>query len=138
MAQSEFGQYDSARELIRGILTDLRTLIREEFALARVEIRQEAGRLRVAALNLGIALAALALGVLFLLIAIALCIAFLLNWPAWGGFLLVAVLLAAGGGLAYRSGRKHLGRMHTLPEQTISTLKENSEWIGKRLSSVRR
>src|SRR5262245_28568992 len=84
---------ESIGGLIRGILTDLRTLIREEIALARVEIREQAGRARAAAMSFGIAAAALAFGGTFLLIALAIGVADLLQWPVWAGFLVVALLL---------------------------------------------
>ncbi len=138
MAQPELVQPDSIGGLIRGILNDLRTLIREEIALARVEIREQAGRARAAAMSFGIAVAALAFGGIFLLIAIALGIAYLLNWPAWAGFLVTAVLLSLVGFVTLSLGRKQLTRVHAVPEQTISTLKENSEWLAKRLSSARK
>ena len=138
MAQPELVQHDSIRGLIRGILNDLRTLIREEITLARVEIREQAGRARAAAMSFGIAVAALAFGGIFLLIAIALGIASLLNWPAWGGFLVMAALLSLIGFFTLSSGRKRLAQVHAVPEVTVSTLKENSEWIAKRLSSVRK
>jgi uncharacterized membrane protein YqjE len=138
MAQPELVQHDSIGGLIRGILTDLRTLIREEIALARVEIREQAGRAKAAAMSFGIAVAALAFGGIFLLIAIALGIAYLFNWPAWAGFLIMAVLLAVVGAFTLSSGRKQLATLHAIPEETVSTLKENSEWIAKRLSSARK
>jgi uncharacterized membrane protein YqjE len=130
--------HDSIRGLIRGILTDLRTLIREEIALARVEIREQAGRARTAAMSFGIAAAALAFGGTFLLIAVAIAIADLLNWPLWTGFLIVAVVLSLVGFVTLAAGRKQLRTFHAVPEETVSTLKENSEWIAKRLSSARR
>jgi uncharacterized membrane protein YqjE len=130
--------HDSIRGLIRGILTDLRTLIREEIALARVELREQAGRARTAAMSFGMAAAALAFGVTFLLIALAIAIADLLNWPVWAGFLIVAVVLSLVGFVTLSAGRKQLQAFHALPEETVSTLKENSEWIAKRLSSARR
>jgi MFS family permease len=129
---------ESLGALIRGILNDLRTLIREEIALARVEIREQAGRARGAAMSFGMAAAALAFGGTFLLIAIAMGIADLLNWPAWTGFLIVAVLLSAVGLFTLSSGRKQLQAFSAVPEETVTTLKENSEWIAKRLSSERR
>ena len=135
MATPDFVQ-DSIGSLIRGILNDLRTLIREEIALARVEIREQAGRAKAAALSFGIAAAALAFGGIFLLVAIALGIANLLGWPAWTGFLIVALLLCIGGIIILSTGRKQLSSIHAVPEQTVTTLKENSEWIAKRLSSV--
>ncbi len=130
--------HDSIGGLVRGILTDLRTLIREEIALARVEIREQAGRARAAALSFGLAAAALAFGGAFLLIALAMGIADLLNWPVWAGFLIVAVLLSIVGLFTLSSGRRQLRTFHAMPEETVTTLKENSEWIAKRLSSERR
>ena len=129
---------DSIGGLIRGILLDLRTLIREEIALARVEIREQAGRARAAALSFGMAAAALLFGLTFLLIAIATAIADLLDWPVWSGFLVVAVLLSIVGFVTLSSGRRQIRAVHAVPEETVSTLKENSEWIAKRLSSARK
>jgi hypothetical protein len=126
---------DSIGGLIRGILTDLRTLVREEIALARAEIGEQAGRARAAATSFGIAAAALIFGGTFLLIAIAIGIADLLHWPVWAGFLIVAVLLSVVGMVMMSSGRRQLRTFSAVPEQTVSTLKENSEWIAKRLSS---
>jgi hypothetical protein len=71
-------------------------------------------------------------------VAIALGIAALLGWPAWTGFLIVAVLLCVGGFVTLSSGRKQMATVHAIPEETVTTLKENSEWIAKRLSSVRK
>jgi uncharacterized membrane protein YqjE len=137
MANPDFVQ-ESIGSLIRGILTDMQTLIREEIALARAEIREQAGRARAAALSFGIAAAALVFGAIFLLVAIALGIAYLLGWPAWTGFLIMALLLCIGGYFTLSSGRKQLANVHAVPEETVTTLKENSEWIAKRLSSVRK
>jgi len=137
MENPDFVQ-ESTGSLIRGILNDVRTLIREEIALARVEMREQAGRARAAALSFGIAAAALAFGAIFLLIAVALGIANLLGWPAWTGFLIMALLLCIGGYFTLSSGRKQLASIHAVPEETVTTLKENSEWIAKRLSSVRK
>jgi hypothetical protein len=129
---------ESLGGLIRGILMDLRTLIREEIALARVEIREQATRARAAAMSFGIAIGALLFGGTFLLIALAIGIADLLHWPVWTGFLIVAVLLSLIGFVTLSSGRRQLQQVRPVPEETVTTLKENSEWIAKRLSSERR
>ena len=134
----EITHAESIGDLVRGILMDLRTLIREEIALARVEIREQATRARAAAMSFGIAVGALLAGGMFLLIAIALGVADLLNWPVWAGFLVVAALLALIGFVTLSSGRKQLHEIRAVPQETVHTLKENSEWIAKRLSSGRR
>jgi uncharacterized membrane protein len=131
-------QTESLGGLIRGILMDLRTLIREELALARVEISEQATRARAAAMSFGVAAGALLLGGIFLLIALAVGIADLLHWPVWAGFLIVAAVLAIIGYTTLAAGRRQLRTIHAVPEETMTTLKENSEWIAKRLSSERR
>jgi MFS family permease len=138
MAQAEPVYGESIGGLLRGILNDVKMLIREEIALARVELREQAGRARAAAISFGMAAAALVFGGTFLLIAIATAIADLLNWPVWAGFLVVAVLLGLAGFVMLASGRKQLQQVHAVPPETMSTLKENSEWIAKRLSSAQK
>jgi uncharacterized membrane protein YqjE len=132
------GPDESIGSILRGVLMDLRTLIREEVALARVELRKQADRARGAALSLGIAAASLLFGTTFLLIAIATGIADAFDWPIWTGFAIVAAVLSLIGFITFASGRRQLQQVHAVPEETVSTLKENSEWIAKRLSSVRR
>ena len=137
MAQTEV-VHDSIGGLLRGILMDIRTLIREEIELARIEIREQAGRARAAAVSFAIAAVALACGGVLLLVALATGIADLFNWPVWSGFLIMAVLLSLVGVLTLSSGRSQLRKIHAVPEETVSTLKENSAWIAKRLSSNRK
>lgn len=138
MVDPEPIQDESIGGLLRGILMDVRTLIREEIALARVELRDHLGRARTAAISFGAAAAALAAGGMLLLIAVSLGIADLLDWPAWSGFLIVALLLSGLGVVMVMAGRKQLRGVSAVPTETVSTLKENSEWIAKRLSSARR
>jgi protein-S-isoprenylcysteine O-methyltransferase Ste14 len=135
---AELGYNESIGSLLRGVLMDLRQLMREEVALARVEIREQAGRAKMAAASLGAAAVALLLGVVFLLVAISIGIADLLNWPVWAGYFVVALLLSIGGAIALAGGRRKLQNVRPMPEQTVETLKENSEWIAKRLSSARK
>ena len=136
--ETETANHESIGSILRGVLMDLRTLIREEIALARVELREQAGRVRGVALSFGIAAATLAFGATFLLVALATGIADVFDWPVWAGFAIVAILLSLVGLVTFASGRKQLAQVSAVPEETVSTLKENSEWIAKRLSSVRR
>src|SRR5690242_434909 len=90
----------SIASLLKGIVADLRMLMREELSLARVELTAQASRAKMAAVSVGIAVAALAIGGIFLLIAIALGIADVFVWPVWAGFLVVAIFLAVVGLIA--------------------------------------
>jgi len=125
----------SIASLLKGIVADLRMLMREELSLARVELTAQATRAKTAAVSVGIAVAALAAGGIFLLIAIALGIADAFLWPVWAGFLFVAIALAVIGLIAYAVARRRLNAVQIVPTETVTTLKENSAWIAKRLSS---
>lgn len=135
MANHDLVHGDSISGLVRGILDDLRTLIREEIALARVELKSQAVRARGAAISFGVTAVALLLGTIFLLAAIGAAIADLLDWPTWTVFLGMAVLLTGIGFVAMSSGRKRVHEMTSAPVETVATMKENAAWIAKRLTS---
>jgi hypothetical protein len=73
-----------------------------------------------------------------MLIAAATAISEQLGWPLWAGFLVVAALLSLVGLVALTSGRRQLRTIRTAHQRTVTTLKENSEWIAKRLSSAQK
>jgi len=134
----ELAQHETFGALIRGILTDLKTLLQEGIALGRIELREQAEKARAAALSFGIAAAGLLFGLAFLLIAIATAISEQLGWPPWAGFLIVGLLMSIVGFAALSLGRRRMRTLKVVPTETVTTLKENSEWIAKRLSSVRK
>ncbi len=134
--------YDVAEEsstqgLIRGILDDLRDLVREEIALARAEVREELGRAKDAALSAAIGVALLAVGGLFLLTFVALGLADLLRWPAWTGFLIVGVILSVIGAVMGLRAQRKMQRVNPGLPKTTASLKENAEWIESRTTPRR-
>jgi ABC-type nickel/cobalt efflux system permease component RcnA len=138
MVNRETVQTESIGDLMRGILADLRTLIREEIALARVELKEQALHARGAAISFGVMAVALLLGIIFLLAAIGIAVADLMNWPAWAVFLGMAVLLSGIGVLMLSSGRKQIHEMTSARVETVAAMKENATWIAKRLSFDRK
>ena len=138
MAHQDLGHTESLTGLLRGILTDFRTLIREEIALARAELKEQAGRARGVAISFGITAVALLMGAVFLLAAIATAIADAMEWPAWAVLLGFGVLLSLGASIALVSGRKQLNAMTSARVETVETMKENAAWIANRLSSGRK
>lgn len=109
--------------LLRGALDDVRELFREEVALARAELRAELSKAVGAAARFGAGAVALWFAAMFLLVAVALGIAGLLEWPAWAGFGIVAVLLAATGALLLAAGRRAVRQVQPLP-RTVGSIKE--------------
>ena len=117
--------------LIRGLLQDVRDLIREELQLARAEIREEllAAQSVVAAFAAS-AVAAL-IGAGLLSIAIGGAIAYFLGLPTWAGYGIFAVVLLVAAWSLVHHGRNQLARIRAIPE-TTQTVKENLAWIQNR------
>jgi hypothetical protein len=62
----------------------------------------------------------------------------LIGWPAWTGYIGMAILLGIVAAIAIQSARKRARTVSAVPEQTVATIKETKEWIQDRLSSERR
>jgi uncharacterized membrane protein YbjE (DUF340 family) len=120
--------------LIQNVVDDLRDLFREEVALARAEVREEVSAWSSAAVSMAAGAAVAGVGALLVLLGIAQGIALMFGWPAWGGYLLVGILLAIGGTIALMAGRRRTKTIATLP-RTTQTVKETSEWMKDRMSS---
>ena len=84
----------SIAQLIADLVNDVRTLIRQELALARAELREELGRVLRAAALLAVALGTLAVGCLWLLVALTRAIAAVFIWPLAIVYALVGGILA--------------------------------------------
>jgi uncharacterized membrane protein YqjE len=109
-------------------------LIRAEVTLAKTELRQELTKVKAGGMMVGVG------GVLLLLGGIAFTafavIALALVMPLWLSALIVTVLfLAIGAGIAY-GGIKRMQQLHA-PDQTIQTLKEDSQWASRTLKSMK-
>jgi VIT1/CCC1 family predicted Fe2+/Mn2+ transporter len=127
----------STTGLLRGIISDIGDLIRQEIRFARAEIRTDLRKTREAATVLTLGVGTALLGA-FLLV---LMFVFLLHWltapagtdpaaiPLWGCFGIVsAILLIIGAGLAWM-GYKKFESFNPLPDETAKTVKENVEWM---------
>ena len=119
------------------IVDDVRELFREEVALARAEIRQELSAFSTVVMQFAAAAVAAGFAVSFLLLGIAQGFALLVGWPAWAGYLVMAVLLGAGAFFAVQAARRRARSVPAVPPQTAATLKETKEWIQHRMSSER-
>jgi hypothetical protein len=133
-AEDDMATYEpSIADVIKNAIRDAQDLVRSEVALAKAEVRAEVRRLSVGAgLLAGAALAAM-IAVIFLMTTIALAIADLLDWPVWGGFGIVTVLVAIAAGTVGYIGKKRITAIRHMP-RTVDTLKENIEWMRTRTS----
>jgi hypothetical protein len=123
--------------LLRGIINDVGTLIRQEIRFARTEIKSDARATLRAGAVLALGAGTAALGV----ILVAFMLVYLLHWlslpagtaepgiPLWGCYGIVAAVFLSVGGLMVFAGIKILQSFNPLPDETAKSVKENVEWI---------
>ena len=121
----------SLGELFSELSRQTSTLIRQEVALAKVEMKQkgaEAGK------DIGMMAAGGALAYAGLLALIATAIIVLANVMEWWLAALIVGLVVVGvGGMLIQRGMSALKQSGMAPEQTIATLKEDTEWAKRQL-----
>ncbi|MBY0228944.1 MAG: phage holin family protein [Gemmataceae bacterium] len=113
-------------ELLKGIVTDVGELVRQEVRFARKEIASDLRKSSVAATRLAIGAAVALVGVFLLGHTLALALyAAVEGLPLWGAYAIVSVaLLAIGGGVAY-AGYAKFQTFTPLPDKTLATISEN-------------
>ncbi len=130
---AEQGQLkEEVTPLLRGILADTQTLLRQEVALARSEVRQnlkEASQVG-AAFAVGAVLATMA-GLMM-----GLALANYISWsfpqiPLWGSLLLVGLGLGVAAAALLVHCRREARNLELTPKQTIQSMKENAKWIAQ-------
>lgn len=127
--------------LVKGILTDLGDLIRQEIRFARAEIKTDLQKTKEATAVLACGAAVAVLGTFLL----AWMLVYLLHWltipadaalrdpggiPLWGCFGIVGAVLLAIGAALIMAGKKKFDSFSPLPDETAKTVKENVEWIA--------
>lgn len=119
--------------LLRGIVADTQTLLRQEVALARCEVREDLkAASQVAA---GAAVGAVVATMAGLLLCLAL--AQYISWsfpeiPLWGSYLSVGLGLGVTAAALLANVRREARELEVAP-QTINSLKENAKWIAQTL-----
>lgn len=121
----------SLGELLAELSREISTLVRQEAALARTELAQKASRLGrdVGMLAVG---GAVAYAGLLAIVAAVIILITQAGLPWWASALLVGVVVAALGGLLVWNGLNAMKREDLAPRETIETLKEDAQWIGRR------
>lgn len=117
--------------LLRGIVTDTQTLIRQEVALARREVRQIEGRhpgrrrfcRRCRGGDHGRTAAVPGPGRLHQLVFPGI--------PLWGSLLAVGLGLGIAAAALLTNSRREARELDLAPQQTINSLKENAKWIAR-------
>jgi len=121
------GESQGIGDIISEITSNLSRLFRQEVELAKAEMKQEA---RKAGRAGGMfAVAAVAGLMVIVLLSFALVYALDAVMPAGWAALIVAVLWAVVGAVAFAGARKQIKTVNPVPRQTVETLKEDAEWL---------
>ena len=121
------------RELLRELVEDGQTLLREEVRLAKAELREEGRKAARGGAALG--------GGAAVLFAALLCFAATLVllgatfMPAWLAALIVTALYAGAGAAALYSGKRQLAE--TRPAKAIENLQEDKKWATETMRDIR-
>jgi len=120
----------STLQLVRALLRDVRTLMRQEAALARAEIREEFGRAVITLAVLGVAAGTLGVAGLWMLVGLTRGIAYLFNWPLAAAYAGAGAALGIVGVVLFAIAWHQLHTLQILPK-TRETLRERT-WLGSR------
>ncbi len=122
----------SLGELLGDLMQQTGTLVRQEMKLATTELSDKASRVGkdVGALAVGGAVAYA--GFLALLAAIIIGLG-QLGLPWWIAALIVGVVVVGIGGLMVQKGLAALKHQDMMPQQTITSLKEDQTWAKEQI-----
>jgi uncharacterized membrane protein YqjE len=137
MSQVPTSSEPSVSSLLRGIVSDIGDLVKQQVQFARAEIKADLQKSKEALAFLALGAGSAFVSVLFF----GLMLVHLLHWltapaevqpsglPLWGCHAIVAGLfLVTGVSLAF-VGYRMFQSFNPLPVQTVQTAKENVEWI---------
>jgi hypothetical protein len=113
----------SIPRLVGDLLGDIRTLLRQEMALARAELREELSRLFLAAGVAVAALGTLAVAAVWFLVAATRAVAFAFHWPLAGAYAGVGFVLGIAGLVMLVMVSHRFRHLQVLPK-TRETLRE--------------
>jgi uncharacterized membrane protein len=121
----------SLGDLFSSLTEDMSTLIRQEVDLARTETMEKvssATRSVVSMVAGGMIAYAGLIGVM-----IAVIVGLSSFMPLWLSALIVGVVVIVIGAIMIMSGRSSLQKMTVVPEQTVESMKENTEWAKEQV-----
>src|SRR5688572_4465494 len=121
--------------LLRELTDETRTLLRQEVELAKAEMSEKAARVgkNVAFIGIGAFVAYAGLWALIAAacigVGIALSQVMSPNIAAWLGPLLVGIVICLIGYAMIQKAISSLRRERLVPEKTIDSIRENTEWL---------
>jgi hypothetical protein len=133
--KSQHASEPSIVALLGGIINDAKSLLAQGMALAKLEVQDQLRKGKTAAIALGMAIGIVAVGGLLLMLMLVQVLAVFTEIPLWGCFGIVGTALVAIGGVLLTIGKTKAEELDVVPQQTVETIKENTQWLAKRTTS---
>lgn len=127
----------SVAALVSGIVNDAKSLLLQEFTIAKLEMQDELRKTKSAAISLGIGIGIAAVGGLLLILMGVHLLAHLTEIPLWGCYGIVGGILLVIGIIFLATGKQTAEKIEVIPPKTVETLKENAQWIKDQTTSNR-
>lgn len=138
--QAEMDRDRSVGSLFKELSTDSSTLVRHEIELAKAEMSEKIHRTLQNGKRMGIGVGILFIGFFILFEAVnrgltAFFATFMpLGIAVWLAPLLISAVLITIGAVLLRKGRTSMKRETLVPRQTAETLKEDAQWLKRKVS----
>lgn len=118
-------------DLFSSLTEDLSTLIRKEVDLARTETTEKVTHATRSIVSIVVGGLVAYAGLIALIIAIIVGLSRFM--PLWLSALIVGIVVIAIGAIMISSGRGSLAKMSIVPEKTVESMKENTEWAKEQV-----
>lgn len=119
--------------LLTGMLEDVERLGKQHMALLKEEVKEDLSRAGNAALWLGAGAASAFVGMVLLLFMAVHLLNEIPSLPLWACYGIVGAVVVVGGAALIYTGRQKLDAITPLPEQSLDEVKEDVQWVKKRL-----
>lgn len=119
----------SLGELFSDLSAEMQRLFRDELALIKSELSDQVSRGLKDAAYVAVGGALLYAGMLTIIGAAVALLGLVM--PVWVSALIIGLLVVGGGYFMVRKGLNDLKQADFTPKRTISTLKEDKEWLKK-------
>jgi F0F1-type ATP synthase assembly protein I len=120
---------DSLVTLIRGVIGDSETLVKQQLKLFQAELKAEGKELRNGAISMALSLGVLLIGGVLLGMALASILVEALNLPHWAGFGIIGLAVTGIGAGLFFYGQKEIKSALPLADESMKTLEENIECL---------
>lgn len=118
-------------DLFSSLTEDMSTLIRKEVDLARTETLEKVSSATRSVVSMVAGGMIAYAGLIGVMIAVIVGLSRLM--PLWLSALIVGIVVIVIGAIMIMSGRSSLQKMTVVPEQTVESMKENTEWAKEQV-----